>query len=344
MLTYDAAVDADAVVASNLTKRYRNGKEAVRGVSLRVGAGEIVGLLGRNGAGKSTTMNMLATLVPPTSGEAWVFGRPIGNGAAVKPLLGVALQATGLDPLMSVRRHFDVQAALYRIADRRAREHSAYLIDAFELAAVAEQRVGSLSGGTQRRLSLALALLHEPRVIVFEEPTTGLDPEARWLVWSLLEDLRDQGRAILFSTHYLEEADRLCSRIEVIADGRIVASGTPAKLKELAGPGVLRVRVRGSALPAAAVLRRAVRENVFVSQSRTRIEGDHLEVHVDTIDQSILLFLHSLLEESGMDIVEISWGHGTLEEAFHLLDVPSAGGGEMLRAVPVEHRVHARRG
>ena len=212
-----------------LTKRYGSGVEAVRGVSLRVRAGEIVGLLGPNGAGKSTTLNMLAALVTPTSGDVRIFGRSVANRAAVSPMLGVALQATGIDPMMSVYRHFEIQAALYRLSARTARARARKLIDAFGLAAVTARAAGELSGGTQRRLSLALALLHEPRAIIFDEPTAGLDPNAKRVLWGILEELRDRGMAILFSTHDMDEADHLCERIEVLAAGRIVASGAPSE-------------------------------------------------------------------------------------------------------------------
>jgi ABC-2 type transport system ATP-binding protein len=333
----------EAIVATNLAKRYDGGTEAVRGVSFRVGAGEIVGLLGPNGAGKSTTLNMLATLVAPSGGEARIFGRSIADREALRPLLGVALQASGVDPMMSVQRHFEVQAALYRMSARRARRRSRELVDAFDLAAVHERRAGELSGGTQRRLSLALALLHEPSAIVFDEPTTGLDPNAKRAVWALLADLRRQGLAILFSTHYMDEADRLCDRIEVIADGRIVASGTPATLKAEVTTGVLRLRVRNDVERAVGALELASRRGLLPPAHRSRSDHDVLQVQAELLDGSFVPLLALLLEEVGVDVVEMSWGHGTLDDVFARLGNGSADA-DSVAAVTIEHRAHARRG
>jgi ABC-2 type transport system ATP-binding protein len=333
---------ADAIVATDLVKRYPGGVEAVRGVSLRVAAGEIVGLLGPNGAGKSTTLNMLATLVAPTAGEARIFGHPATDRAAVRPLLGVALQATGVDPMMSVRHHFEVQAALQGLRGRRAGERSDRLIEAFALGPVADRRAGALSGGTRRRLSLALALLHGPRAIIFDEPTVGLDPGAKRAVWALLGELRDEGLAILFSTHQMDEADHLCQRIEVIAAGRIVATGTPAELKSRAGAGVLAVRLREGTGQETRIRCLAENGGPLPSGPPVHLEGDVLRVHTELLDPSFLPTLACLLERAGADIVDVGWGHGTLDDV--LGSVPqSADGEEVPAGPPIEHRVHARR-
>jgi ABC-2 type transport system ATP-binding protein len=332
---------APAIAVTGLAKRYGD-TEAVRGVSFDVARGEIVGLLGPNGAGKSTTLNMLATLVAPTAGEARIFGHSLEDLVAVRSLLGVALQVTGVDPMMSVRRHFEVQAALYRISSRQARARTSHLIEAFGLEPVCDRRAGELSGGTQRRLSLALALLHEPRAIVFDEPTVGLDPNARRVVWALLEEMRERGLAILFSTHDMEEADRLCDRIEVISGGLIFASGTPAELKAKMGAGMLQVRVRGQAELAAGAMAAAASDGFLPSNLRFGADADLLQVHTDIFDPSFLPLLTLLLEEVGVDIVEINWGYGTLHDVFGSLEEPAEG--DLLSAVTVEHRVHARRG
>jgi ABC-2 type transport system ATP-binding protein len=333
----------DAIVATDLTKRYEGGAEAVRGVSLRVAAGEIVGLLGPNGAGKSTTLNMLATLVTPSGGSARIFGHSVTDRSALKPLLGVALQTTGVDPMMSVRRHFEVQAALYRMDLRRARGRARHLIEVFDLAAICERRAGVLSGGTQRRLSLALALLHEPRAIIFDEPTTGLDPNAKRVVWDLLEELREQGLAILFSTHYMDEADRLCDRIEVIANGRIVASGTPAELKAGVTTGILRLRLPESSDRATRALQLASGRGLLPPECQFSLDDDVLQVQAELLDASFIPFLALLLEEVGVDVVDLSWGHGTLDDVFAHLGNTTASE-DLPSTVTIEHRVHARRG
>jgi ABC-2 type transport system ATP-binding protein len=287
-------------------------------------------------------LNMLATLVTPTRGEAWIFGQPLADRAAVRRLLGVALQVTGVDPMMSVYHHFEVQAALYEMGVREARSRAAALIDAFELGAVSNRRVSELSGGTQRRLSLALALLHGPRAIIFDEPTVGLDPSAKRTVWALLENLRQQGLAILFSTHDMDEADQVCRRIDVIADGRIVASGPPAELKARVTPGVLRIRIRKGVEFAAQALDVAMKRGLLTGEYRFRVEDDVLQVRAELLDESFLPLLTLVLEEVGVDIIELSWGHGTLDDVF-----ASVGNGatakDLVSRVAMEHHVHARR-
>ncbi|HKP88639.1 MAG TPA: ABC transporter ATP-binding protein [Thermoleophilaceae bacterium] len=233
------------VAADELTKVYASGVTAVRGVSLRVGAGQVVGVVGPNGAGKSTTLGMLATLLRPTKGSATIQGVPVSDVDRVRPLIGVALQQAGLDPLMTVREHFGVQAALYGVRAPAAGERAAALVERFDLASYVDRLVGRLSGGTQRRVALALALLGEPPVLIFDEPTAGLDPRSRRSLWELVRGLRDEGRAVLLSTQYLEEADLLCDLVHLIDDGRVVLSGTPAELKRRVGGATLRVWIEG---------------------------------------------------------------------------------------------------
>lgn len=332
---------SEPIVVNDLAKRYSDGTEAVRGVSFTVAAGEIVGLVGPNGAGKSTVLNMLATLIRPTSGDARVFGVPVTHHASVRPLLGVALQAAGLDPLMSVSEHLDVHAALYGMRSRAARLRSRELLDAFQLGPVRNRRAGELSGGTARRLALALALLHSPRAIIFDEPTVGLDPNARRAVWELLTDLRSQGLAVLFSTHYMDEAERLCQRIELMSKGWIVASGSPADLKARAATAVLRLRLRAGADRVDDALRLAATRGILPHRRYT-VTPDAIEIHTQLSDFSVSALL-SLLEEFGVSIVDLHWGHGTLDDVFTRL-AESTADEDRLPAVRVEHRALARRG
>jgi ABC-2 type transport system ATP-binding protein len=178
------------IKARHLKKRYAGSIDAVKDLSLGVHSGEIVAVVGPNGAGKSTALNMLATLVRPTSGNAWICGIPVTERAEIRPRVGVALQYAGLDPLMTVRRHFEVHSALYMIPRAKAESRTSDLADAFKLTTHMDRRAGVLSGGTQRRVSLALALIHEPDAIIFDEPTVGLDPNSRRDVWDLLTRLR----------------------------------------------------------------------------------------------------------------------------------------------------------
>jgi ABC-2 type transport system ATP-binding protein len=244
------------VVATGLTKVYAGGVRAANHISLSAAAGEVVGVVGPNGAGKSTTLGMLATLLRPTSGSATIHGLPLSDVDGVRPLIGVALQEAGLDPLMSVRDHFVVQGALYRVPRATAEARAAELVERFELGAYFERLVGQLSGGTQRRVALALALLGEPPVVIFDEPTAGLDPRSRRHLWELVRALRDDGRVVLLSTQYLEEADVLCDRVYLIDDGSIVLNGTPEELKRRVGGATLRVRLGGEPEAALGLLRR----------------------------------------------------------------------------------------
>ncbi len=332
----------NAVEVRGLAKRYRDGTEAVRGISFSVAAGEIVGVVGPNGAGKSTMLNMLATLVMPTDGEAFILGRSVRDRAAVRPLVGVALQVTGLDPLMSAADHFLVHAALYGIADQPARRRTDALLRKFSLDAVRDRRAGALSIGTQRRLSLALALLHDPKVIIFDEPTVGLDPTLRRSVWALLAELREQGLAVLFSTHYLEEAEQLCDRIVLMSQGAVVAIGTPDQLKANAAAGILRIRVRAEPERVAPALAAARERGILHCPHELGDGGALIELHADLGGVSIDA-MTSLLAEFGIEILDMRWNRGSLDEAFARLS-DAAGDESGLQPVTMEHRALARRG
>jgi ABC-2 type transport system ATP-binding protein len=231
-----ATPTGDAIVVEELAKTYANGKRAVQGVSFRVREGEIFGILGPNGAGKSTTINMLGTLVRPTSGRARVAGHDIRHAIDVRRAIGFAMQDAGVDPLATGREFLHTQGALYGLSRERVRARAEELLALFELAGAADQRIGSYSGGMKRRIDLAAALIHDPRVLFLDEPTEGLDPRSRRALWGTLLELREEARAtILLSTHYMEEADRLCDRVAIVDEGRIVTVDTPARLKASVG-------------------------------------------------------------------------------------------------------------
>lgn len=235
--------ECGAIDAGDLLKIYPGEVTAISGISLSASEGEVVGVLGPNGAGKSTTLKILTTLLRPTSGRASVFGFDISDTRNIRPLLGVALQDVGLDPLMSGNAHFEVQAALYGIKPEALRKTSDPLIERFMLGSYLDRAVGTYSGGTQRKMALALALCTRPPAIIFDEPTVGLDPQSRRLVWELIEEMRLEGKVVLFSTQYMDEAEKLCDHIYVVDKGRIVAEGSPKELKALVGEGTLRIVV-----------------------------------------------------------------------------------------------------
>ena len=203
------------------------------GIDLEVAPGEIYGFLGPNGAGKSTTVHMLTTLLPPTSGSAKVGGFDVvKQGADVRRTIGAALQEAALDPLLTGREHLKLQLALHGIprTERPARTDS--LLERVGLRLAADRKIGGYSGGMKRRLDLALALAHRPRILFLDEPTTGLDPQSRSALWDEVVRLkRDEGVTVFLTTQYLEEADLLADRVGIIDHGRIVAEGTPASLK-----------------------------------------------------------------------------------------------------------------
>jgi ABC-2 type transport system ATP-binding protein len=231
----------NSIVVEQLVREFKKRIRAVDGIDLRVEAGEIYGFLGPNGAGKSTTVLMLTTLLPPTSGRAVVAGHDVvSEGPAVRRAIGAALQEAALDPLLSGRDHLKLQTTLHGLprAERAAR--SIELLDRVGLTEAADRKVGTYSGGMKRRLDLALALVHRPRIIFLDEPTTGLDPQSRAALWAEVARLaRDDGVTVFLTTQYLEEADVLADRVGIIDHGRIVAEGTPAALKaEIGRPSV----------------------------------------------------------------------------------------------------------
>src|SRR6187397_1514045 len=231
-----AGIEVEALV-----REFKNGPRAVDGIDLRVEPGEVYGFLGPNGAGKSTTVLMLTTLLPPTAGTARVAGHDIiREGAAVRASIGAALQEAALDPLLTGRDHMRLQTALQGVPKDERRQRGDELIERVGLTDAADRKVGGYSGGMKRRLDLALALVHRPRLLFLDEPTTGLDPSSRADLWSEVARLsREEGVTVFLTTQYLEEADVLADRVGIIDHGRIVAEDTPAALKaEIGRPSV----------------------------------------------------------------------------------------------------------
>ncbi|MBV8955657.1 MAG: ATP-binding cassette domain-containing protein [Solirubrobacterales bacterium] len=230
-----------AIEVEGLVREFRKGPRAVDGIDLTVSRGEIYGFLGPNGAGKSTTVLMLTTLLPPTSGRASVGGYDIAReGGKVRAVIGAALQEAALDAILTGREHLLLQGTLQGLSGEHRRERAQALLERVGLTEAADRRVGGYSGGMKRRLDLALALVHSPRILFLDEPTTGLDPQSRAALWEEVARLaHDEGMTVFLTTQYLEEADALADRIGIIDHGRIVAEGTPAQLKaEIGSPTV----------------------------------------------------------------------------------------------------------
>jgi ABC-2 type transport system ATP-binding protein len=223
------------IKTAGLRKSFRSGKntvEAVRGVDLDVGEGEIFGFLGPNGAGKTTTLRMLATLIRPDGGSALVAGVDLmQQPAEVRRRIGYVAQGGGTWEEVTAREELVYQGRLHRISPAESRRRAADAIEAFQLGEFADRPCKTYSGGQRRRLDVALGVIHRPALVFLDEPTTGLDPQSRAHMWTEVRRLRDEGTTVFLTTHYLEEADALCDRVAIIDHGAIVALETPAELK-----------------------------------------------------------------------------------------------------------------
>ncbi|MCX7961537.1 MAG: ATP-binding cassette domain-containing protein [Burkholderiales bacterium] len=251
-----AAPPAPAVSARGLRKRF-GAAEAVRGVDLEIAPGECYGLLGPNGAGKTTTLRLVLGLAEPDGGEIRLLGLPVpARAREARAAVGVVPQADSLDPDFTVAENLLVYGRYFGLRDAAIRARVPALLEFAGLAGRADQPIRALSGGMKRRLALARALVNDPRLLVMDEPTTGLDPQARHLVWERLRRLALEGRTLLLTTHFMEEAERLCSRVAIMDGGRIIAEGAPRELiarhiepqvLEVHGPGLERwlARARG---------------------------------------------------------------------------------------------------
>ncbi len=239
--TLRAVPAGEAIVVEQLVREFRKGPRAVDGIDLSVAYGEIYGFLGPNGAGKSTTVHMLTTLLPPTSGRASVGGFDIlRQGRQVRTVIGAALQEAALDPILTGREHLLLQATLQGLPKAQRGARADELLTRVGLTEAADRRVGGYSGGMKRRLDLALALVHGPRILFLDEPTTGLDLQSRTALWEEVARLaREEGMTVFLTTQYLEEADALAGRVGIIDHGHIVAEDTPERLKaEIGSPTV----------------------------------------------------------------------------------------------------------
>ncbi|MFF5171690.1 ABC transporter ATP-binding protein [Micromonospora sp. NPDC000089] len=260
--------------ARGLRKRFGD-FTAVDGIDVEVRPGEAFGFLGPNGAGKSSTMRMIGCISPPSDGELRILGMdPVREGTAIRARLGVCPQLDNLDPELTVRENLLTYARYFGIPRRVARERAAELLDFVQLTERADSKVEPLSGGMKRRLTIARALVNEPELVLLDEPTTGLDPQARHLVWERLFRLKQQGVTLVLTTHYMDEAEQLCDRLVVMDGGRIVAEGSPREL----------------------ITRHSTREVVelrFAAESQEAFAGklDGLGERVEVLPDRILLYV-----------------------------------------------------
>lgn len=224
----------DAIIIKNLSKRYRDTR-AVDGLNLTVRAGELFSLLGVNGAGKTTTIKMLACLAKPTSGDAWLNGKSITEETAgVKALIGVSPQETAVAPNLTVRENLELMCGVHGFSKEKRQKKVGEMLAQFDLGSIAGKKAGKLSGGWQRRLSIAMALISEPEILFLDEPTLGLDVLARSDLWNIIRSLKGKITMVL-TTHYMEEAEALSNRIGIMRDGKLLICGTAGELKAKAG-------------------------------------------------------------------------------------------------------------
>jgi ABC-2 type transport system ATP-binding protein len=236
----------DIITVKDLVEVYADGTKAVDGVSFNVQEGEFFGFLGPNGAGKSTTIKILTTLLRKTSGTVSVAGYDLdSNPKEIRKLIGVQSQETSVDPELTGRENMILQGHLQQMSGKELEERVNYLLEVVGLKDSADKRAGRYSGGMKKRLDLASTLVHKPKVLFLDEPTTGLDPQSRATVWDYLEELNHkEGITIFLTTQYLEEADRLCQRLCIVDAGKIVAEGSPVGLKKEIGADAITITVQ----------------------------------------------------------------------------------------------------
>ncbi len=305
--------EAGVIHTEDLSKVYAGTDfAAVDKLNLDVRAGEIFGLLGPNGAGKTTTAGMLTTRVVPTSGRAFLGGVDVAaHPALAKQLSGIVSQQNTLDRQLSVFENLYFHGRLFGIGAKASRQIATDLLEQFQLSRWAKASVYALSGGMAQRLMVARAIFHRPSVLFLDEPTAGLDPQSRLALWDLLGELHDQGQTILLTTHYMEEADRLCQRVAIMDHGRILALDTPAALKEGIGADtIVTVKTTGDPGRLAELLGRDV-EGV----TRTRVAGDRVELHMQAGDRLVPRIVLSA-EGNGFDLSDVSIAEPSLETVF----------------------------
>jgi ABC-2 type transport system ATP-binding protein len=301
-----------AIEVEGLEKTYPKGVRALDGVSFRVEEGEVFGLLGPNGAGKSTTVKILVTLSRQDAGRATVAGHDVAaDPGGVRGAIGYVPQTSGVDVHATGRENLFLQGKVQRVAPAELRRRVDELLETFGIAEVADRIVRTYSGGMKRRLDVAMGLVHRPQVLFLDEPTTGLDPEARAAMWGELERLAAQeALTILLTTHYLEEADRLASRIAIVSRGKVAVEGTPDALKrELLGDAVTVELSDGKADDASAVVRG------LVAVEEVLMDGRHLRARVEHGAQAVPEIL-SALEAEGIPVASVTVSRPSLDDVY----------------------------
>jgi len=306
-----------AVVIDHLRKRYGE-VEALKDISFTVRSGEIFGLLGPNGAGKTTTIRCLCTLAKPDSGKIEVSGiSAVDNPKAVRQRLGYVAQEVALDKILTGKELLQLQADLYHIPPAQAKPRIEQLLLLLGLEDYANQKTGNYSGGLKKRLDLAAGLLHQPDVLVLDEPTVGLDIESRFVVWQFLRQLRTAGTTVLITSHYLEEVDALADRVAIINQGQVIAQGTPSELKDKVGGDRVTSRIREfTSLEESQTAKTLLGTLPFVEEVIINPQqGNSLNLVVSNQSNS-LTKIEQVLDHGGLPIFSISQSRPSLDDVY----------------------------
>jgi len=306
-----------AVLIQNLQKRYGS-VEAVKDISFQVEPGEIFGLLGPNGAGKTTTIRCICTLTTPDAGKVEVSGISVVDQPRVaRRRLGYVAQEVALDKVLTGRELLQLQAALYHLPGSVAKKRIEEVISLLGLEEYADKKTGTYSGGLKRRIDLAAGLLHQPDVLVLDEPTVGLDIESRFVVWDLLRKLREAGTTILITSHYLEEIDALADRVAIIDRGVVIAAGTPSQLKDQVGGDRITLRIREfSPIEEAEKARNLLQTLSFVQEVIINsAQGNSLNLVVKP-QSDALMSIQQSLKDAGLPTFGIAQARPSLDDVY----------------------------
>ncbi len=306
-----------AVLVKNLKKAYGN-VEAVKDVSFAIEPGEIFGLLGPNGAGKTTTIRCLCTLMTPDAGVLELNGISVlEDPRTARQMLGYIAQEVSLDKVLTGRELLALQAAIYHLPRGGISARIQQMLDFLEIADIADKKTGTYSGGQQKRLDLAAGLLHQPSILVLDEPTVGLDIESRTAVWKFLRQLRDAGTTILLTSHYLEEVDALANRVAIIDAGKVISAGTPAALKAEVGGDRITLRIQEFTTDAEAANARDLLAALPVVQEViiNSAQGNSLNLVVKS-DADALSAVQSALKQAEIPTFGISQSQPSLDDVY----------------------------
>ena len=306
-----------AVLIENLQKSYGS-SVAVKDVSFKIEPGEIFGLLGPNGAGKTTTLRALCTLITPDAGRLEVSGISVVDQPRIaRQRLGYVAQEVALDKVLTGRELLELQGAIYHIPSKLAKERINKVISLLEIKDWADKKTGTYSGGIRKRLDLAAGLLHQPDVLVLDEPTVGLDIDSRVAVWDFLRQLRDSGTTVLITSHYLEEVDALADRVAIIDKGVVIATGTPSELKDRVGGDRITLRIREFSPAEEAERAKTLLALLPIVQEViiNAAQGNSLNLVV-TPQSDALIKIQQSLQEAGLPIFGIAQARPSLDDVY----------------------------